>query len=67
VKSLGLSKRDEPSTPREEESTDGSRPFGRRNLLRWGLLGRSYVGLAALITLTWDFVVWRGRLVSTSG
>jgi phosphoglycerate dehydrogenase-like enzyme len=31
------------------------------------LLARSYVGLAAFITLTWDFVVWRGRLVSTSG
>jgi hypothetical protein len=30
-------------------------------------LGRSYAGLAAFITLTWDFVVWRGRLVSTSG
>jgi hypothetical protein len=36
-----------------------------------GLIGttpaliRSYVGLAAFIALSWDFVVWRGWLVST--
>ncbi len=28
-------------------------------------IGRSYVGLAAFILLTWDFVVWRRWLVST--
>jgi len=28
-------------------------------------LGRSYVGLGAFILLTWDFMVWRGWLVST--
>src|ERR1035441_8816591 len=28
-------------------------------------LVRSYVGLAAFIALSWDFVVWRGWLVST--
>ena len=28
-------------------------------------LDRSYVGLAAFIALSWDFVVWRGWLVST--
>ena len=26
---------------------------------------RSYVGLAGFITLTWDFMVWPGWLVST--
>jgi hypothetical protein len=31
----------------------------------WSWLSRSYVGLAAFILLTWDFVVWRGWLVST--
>jgi ABC-2 type transport system permease protein len=30
-----------------------------------GTLGRSYVGLAGLIALTWDFMVWPGLLVST--
>jgi hypothetical protein len=28
-------------------------------------LVRSYVGLAGLIALTWDFMVWPGLLVST--
>jgi hypothetical protein len=41
-------------------------PAGLRDLARWCLvLARSYVGLAAFIVLTWDFVVWRGWLVST--
>ena len=29
------------------------------------VLARSYVGLAGFIVLTWDFMVWRGWLVST--
>ena len=37
----------------------------RASRLRSCLLTRSYVGLAAFILLTWDFVVWRGWLVST--
>ena len=35
------------------------------SVLPVGYLTRSYAGLGAFIPLTWDFMVWRGWLVST--
>jgi hypothetical protein len=49
------------ATMTAEEKTVWAEHFQRLQRL----LARSYVGLAAFILLTWDFVVWRGWLVST--